>query len=79
MLAYRVALARAVYAPTSCLLLDDPLSAVVRSLTPILGDPSLNPLQDSHTAQFLVDRLFQGSLMAKRTVVCFPLRKTEQI
>lgn len=30
---YRVALARAVYAPTKFVLLDDPLSAVVRNLS----------------------------------------------
>lgn len=48
----RVALARAVYAPTGFVLLDDPLSAV-----------------DSHTARFLVERLFRGPLLAHRTVV----------
>ncbi|KAI0945816.1 hypothetical protein AcV7_009953 [Taiwanofungus camphoratus] len=48
----RVALARAIYAPTKYVLLDDPLSAV-----------------DSHTARFLFDRLFQGPLLAHRTVV----------
>ena len=48
----RVALARAVYAKTKYVLLDDPLSAV-----------------DSHTAQFLFERLFLGSLLRHRTVV----------
>ncbi|KZT05166.1 multidrug resistance-associated ABC transporter [Laetiporus sulphureus 93-53] len=48
----RVALARAVYAPTKYVLLDDPLSAV-----------------DSHTARFLFERLFQGPLLAHRTVI----------
>ncbi|KAF4588529.1 hypothetical protein EYR40_010081 [Pleurotus pulmonarius] len=48
----RVALARAVYARTKYVLLDDPLSAV-----------------DSHTARFLFERLFQGPLLANRTVV----------
>ncbi|CDO68600.1 hypothetical protein BN946_scf184996.g31 [Trametes cinnabarina] len=48
----RVALARAVYAPTKYVLLDDPLSAV-----------------DSHTAQFLFEKLFRGPLLSNRTVV----------
>ncbi|PIL36802.1 ATP-binding cassette transporter [Ganoderma sinense ZZ0214-1] len=48
----RVALARAVYAPTKYVLLDDPLSAV-----------------DSHTAQFLIENLFRGPLLANRTVI----------
>nr|VWO97308.1 NAD-dependent protein deacylase (EC (Regulatory protein SIR2 homolog) [Ganoderma boninense] len=48
----RVALARAVYAPTKYVLLDDPLLAV-----------------DSHTAQFLVENLFHGPLLANRTVI----------
>ena len=30
--------------------------------------------QDSHTARFLFEQLFQGPLLANRTVVCiFPL------
>ncbi|THG99339.1 hypothetical protein EW026_g2986 [Hermanssonia centrifuga] len=48
----RVALARAIYAPTKYILLDDPLSAV-----------------DSHTARFLFDKLFRGSLVQHRTVI----------
>ncbi|KAF9490898.1 multidrug resistance-associated ABC transporter [Pleurotus eryngii] len=48
----RVALARAVYARTKYVLLDDPLSAV-----------------DSHTARFLFEKLFQGPLLAHRTVI----------
>lgn len=50
-----MALARAVYAPTKYVLLDDPLSAV-----------------DSHTAEFLVERLLRGPLLADRTVVRYP-------
>ncbi|KAL0951671.1 hypothetical protein HGRIS_008350 [Hohenbuehelia grisea] len=48
----RVALARAVYARTKYVLLDDPLSAV-----------------DSHTARMLFEKLLQGPLLAKRTVI----------
>ncbi|KDQ16443.1 hypothetical protein BOTBODRAFT_186497 [Botryobasidium botryosum FD-172 SS1] len=48
----RVALARAVYAQTKYVLLDDIFAAV-----------------DSHTARFLYDNLFQGPLMANRTVI----------
>ncbi|KDQ16441.1 hypothetical protein BOTBODRAFT_186495 [Botryobasidium botryosum FD-172 SS1] len=48
----RVALARAVYARTKHVLLDDVFAAV-----------------DSHTARFIFDHLFQGPLMANRTII----------
>jgi ABC-type multidrug transport system ATPase subunit len=65
----RVALARAVYARTKYVFLDDPLSAVVStsSLSPqVNASPGL---QDSHTSRFLFERLFSGPLLANRTVV----------
>lgn len=65
-----MALARAVYARTKFVLLDDPLSAVV---SPSLLNARTNltkPLpQDSHTSRFLFERLLQGPLLANRTVV----------
>ncbi|TFY66276.1 hypothetical protein EVG20_g4808 [Dentipellis fragilis] len=67
----RVALARAVYAPTKYVLLDDPLSAVVRVFSTfwwyrvnVTGDT-----QDSHTARLLFEKLLQGPLLAHRTVI----------
>ena len=67
-LLYRVALARAVYARTKYVLLDDPLSAVVSRL----GSPYLSSLilpQDSHTSRYLYEHLLCGPLLANRTVV----------
>ena len=69
---FRVALARAVYAPARYVLLDDPLSAVVRVLGRKIGTTSdPGPQQDSHTARFLLEKLFCGPLLANRTVVRF--------
>lgn len=71
----RVALARAVYARTKYVLLDDPLSAVVRFHfdNSMMTPDSLCIFQDSHTARFLYDRLIRGPLLANRTVVCHTL------
>ncbi|KAF7982635.1 hypothetical protein HWV62_27065 [Athelia sp. TMB] len=65
----RVALARAVYARTKYVLLDDPLSAVVCGFEPSETSSQLNFFQDSHTSRFLFERLFKGPLLAHRTVV----------
>jgi len=67
----RVALARAVYARTKHVLLDDPLSAVVCRLDrkSLSNQDAESFLQDSHTSRFLFEELFQGPLMKDRTVV----------
>ena len=74
-----MALARAVYARTKYVLLDDPLSAVVSRYYPLLRAP-LTPeslsfpfLQDSHTSRVLYENLLRGPLLANRTVVRRPL------
>ena len=64
-----VALARAVYAQTKYVLLDDPLSAVVRTSLNFMFKTISQFMQDSHTARALFDKLFCGPLFANRTVV----------
>ena len=67
-----VALARAIYAPTKYVLLDDPLSAVVRFFVCGSRITCLNLLQDSHTSRLLYEKLLMGPLLANRTVVRQP-------
>ena len=64
----RVALARAVYARTKYVLMDDPLSAVVCSVL-VVNVVVLTSAQDSHTSRFLFERLLCGPLLQHRTVV----------
>jgi ABC-type sugar transport system ATPase subunit len=67
--ACRVALARAIYARTKYVLLDDPLSAVVSWSIICMTMGYSHQFQDSHTARFLFERLLCGPLLEHRTVV----------
>lgn len=70
-LTYRlsVALARAVYARTKYVLLDDPLSAVVCISRNSIIKAISRPMQDSHTARVLFEKLLCGPILANRTVI----------
>lgn len=68
----RIALARAVYAKTKVVLLDDVFSAVVRLLSlyaPSFAIIDLASNQDAHTARHIATQLFGGTLLEGRTVV----------
>jgi ABC-type methionine transport system ATPase subunit len=66
----RVALARAVYARTQVVLMDDVLSG--KCVVSFTSSANINPrlaAVDSHTAEEIVQQCFLGPLMRHRTVV----------